>query len=186
MRARRLWDRYRDRALIQPFVAGDDIRVSFMDLGGPFADQLGIERIAKNPSSETGGAFLTMKDNDTLSGARDTEGARGGFGAERAAAFTPRMIDLRGETDARSRRAVARIAEAATRLQRLLNLQDCFSIDFRIDADGEPIFFEFEVCPAVTIYDFQSYLARRGETLGGALANAMQLAFARRNGMEEA
>ena len=33
-RARRIWERYRDRALIQPFVEGDDVRVSFMDLGG--------------------------------------------------------------------------------------------------------------------------------------------------------
>ena len=50
------------------------MRVSFMELGGDFADQLGIERIVKNPASETGGAFLTMKDNETLSGAKDTAG----------------------------------------------------------------------------------------------------------------
>ena len=73
-RAHRIWERYRDRALIQPFVEGDDVRVSFMDLGGEFADQLGVERIVKDPASETGGAFLTMKDNETLSGARDTAG----------------------------------------------------------------------------------------------------------------
>ncbi len=41
------------------------------------------------PASETGGAFLTMKDNETLSGARDASGARGGFGADRPAAFVP-------------------------------------------------------------------------------------------------
>ena len=111
-RARRIWERYRDRALIQPFVEGDDVRVSFMDLGGEFADQLGVERIVKDPASETGGAFLTMKDNETLSGARDTAGGRGGFGATRAAAFTPRMIDLRDETSERSRRAVARILDS--------------------------------------------------------------------------
>ncbi|MBV9286814.1 MAG: D-alanine:D-lactate ligase-like protein, partial [Hyphomicrobiales bacterium] len=84
-RARRIWDRYRDRALVQPFVAGDDVRASFIDCGGAFADQLGIERLVKNPSSETGGAFLTMKDNETLSGAKDTAGARGGFGQRREA-----------------------------------------------------------------------------------------------------
>ena len=95
-RARRIWERYRDRALIQPFVEGDDVRVSFMDLGGEFADQLGVERIVKDAASEAGGAFLTMKDNETLSGARDTAGGRGGFGATRPAAFTPRMVDLRG------------------------------------------------------------------------------------------
>jgi hypothetical protein len=65
-------------------------------------------------------------------------------------------------------------------------LRDCFSIDFRIDAEGLPTFFEFEVCPAVTIYDFQDYLARRGMTLGAALAKAMRIAFARRSVMDEA
>ena len=97
-RSRRIWERYRDRALIQPFVEGDDVRVSFMDLGGEFADQLGVERIVKDAASETGGVFLTMKDNETLSGARDTAGGRGGFGAARPAAFVPRMVDLRART----------------------------------------------------------------------------------------
>ena len=185
-RARRIWERYRDRALIQPFVEGDDVRVSFMDLGGEFADQLGVERIVKDAASEAGGAFLTMKDNETLSGARDTAGGRGGFGATRPAAFTPRMVDLRAEEGERSRRAVARILDFSARLSRLLGLRDYFSIDFRIDADGRPTFFEFEVCPAVTIYDFQNYLARRGVTLGAALAKAMRIAFARRRAIEEA
>jgi D-alanine-D-alanine ligase len=127
-----------------------------------------------------------MKDNETLSGAKDTAGARGGFGEQRKAAFIPRMIDLRAETDERSRRGVSRITEAAGRLQGLLGLCDYFSIDFRIGDDGGPTFFEFEVCPAVTIYDFQSYLARRGETLGSALAKSMRQAFARRLLMNEA
>jgi D-alanine-D-alanine ligase len=186
-RARRIWERYRDRALIQPFVEGDDVRVSFMDLGGEFADQLGVERITKDPGSETGGAFLTMKDNETLSGARDTAGGRGGFGAMRAAAFTPRMVDLRDEASERSRRAVARILDFSARLVRLIGLRDVFSIDFRIDPDGQPTFFEFEVCPGVTIYDFQNYLRqRRGLSLGGALAKALHVAYARRLAVDEA
>ena len=78
-RARRIWDRYRDRALIQPFIEGDDVRASFIDCGGSFCDQIGVEQIARNSESETGGAFLTMKDNETLSGARDRFGARGGI-----------------------------------------------------------------------------------------------------------
>ncbi len=179
-RARRIWARYRDRALIQPFVDGDDVRVSFMDLGGEFADQLGVEQIVKDPASEAGGAFLTMKDNETLSGARDTAGGRGGFGASRPAAFTPRMVDLRADGNERSRQAVARILEFSSRLVRLLSLRDVFSIDFRIDGHGQPTFLEFEVCPGVTIYDFQSYLAGRGFTLGAALAKSMRLAFPRR------
>jgi D-alanine-D-alanine ligase-like ATP-grasp enzyme len=185
-RAMRIQDRYGDRALIQPFVEGDDVRVSFMELGGDFADQLGVERIVKNPASEAGGAYLTMKDNETLSGAKDTAGTRGGFGLEHKAAFVPRMADLRGARDERSRQAVAGIIELSAKLARLVGLRDCFSIDFRIDATGRPTFFEFEVCPAVTIYDFQNYLARRGVTLGAALAKAMRIAFERRRGLGEA
>ncbi len=185
-RARRIWDRYRDRAVIQPFVEGDDVRASFIDCGSSFADQIGVERIARNPASETGGAFLTMKDNETLSGAKDTLGARGGFGALRPSAFVPHMIDLRRQDDGRSRRAVEAVLDGAARLSRLVGLRDCFSIDFRIGADGSPTFFEFEVCPAVTIYDFQNYLSGRGLTLGEALARAMRLAFLRRGAISEA
>ncbi len=185
-RARRIFDRYRDRALIQPFVEGDDVRASFMDCGGAFADQLGVERIAKNPVSETGGAFLTMRDNETLSGAKDTSGGRGGFGELRPAAFVPSMVDLRRQDDERSRRALEAILDHSARLARLVGLSDCFSIDFRIDASGRPTFFEFEVSPAVTIYDFQNYLAGHGLTLGAALAKAMRLAFARRMAATEA
>ena len=128
-----------------------------------------------------------MKDNETLSGARDTAGGRGGFGASRKAAFVPRMVDLRGENDERSRRAVALILDYSARLARLVGLRDLFSIDFRIDADGRPTFFEFEVCPGVTIYDFQNYLrSRRGVTLGEALAKAMRVACGRRGAIGEA
>lgn len=186
-RALRIWRRYHDRALIQPFVSGDDVRVSFMDTGGEFGDQLGVEQLSKDPASETGGAFMTMKDNETLSGARDTSGTRGGFGADRAAAFVPRMINLRQSSDPRSRRAVAEILGMSDRLARLLGLRDYFSLDFRIDSDGRPTFFEFEVCPGVTIYDFQNYLASvHGLSLGEALARAFKTAFDRRRALGEA
>jgi hypothetical protein len=185
--ARRLWDRYRDRAVVQPFVEGDDVRVSFMDTGAEFVDQLGVAQLAKHPRSETGGAFMTMKDNETLSGAKDLRGGRGGFGLAHAAAFTPQMIDLRSAQDSRSRRAVAAISAQAERLARLVGLTDYFSMDFRIDAAGEPTFFEFEVCPAVTIYDFQTYLRSvHGLSLGAALARSMRLAHSRRLSMQEA
>ena len=180
-RAARLWGRYRDRAVVQPYVAGDDVRVSFMDTGLEMRAQLGLFRLARDAGSETGGDFMTMKDNETLSGARDTTGTRGGFGQAREAAFVPGMTDLRGDPSAPV------IVGAALRLVRLLGLADCFSMDFRIGADGRPVFFEFEVCPAVTIYDFQTYLQGvHGLTLGAALAKSFRLAHARAGGMAEA
>ena len=130
---------------------------------------------------------MTMKDNETLSGARDVSGTRGGFGAGREAAFTPKMINLRRATDQRSKRAVNEILAMASRLTRVLGLSDCFSLDFRIDSEGRPTFFEFEICPGVTIYDFQNYLVTmHGLGLGEALAKAFQLAFARRRSIGEA
>ena len=97
------------------------------------------------------------------------------------------MVDLRGDESERARQAVAGILlDSSVRLSRLVGLRDYFSIDFRIDADGRPAFFEFEVCPGVTIYDYQNYLSRRGVTFGAALAKAMRIAFARRRAIEEA
>lgn len=182
----RLWERYRDRAVVQPFVAGDDVRVSFMDTGGAFRDQLGIFRLAKDERSETGGAFMTMKDNETLSGAKDTSGTRGGFGATREAAFVPAMLDLRADSSAAA--VVDAIGRAAISLYKLISLADCFSMDFRIDSrTGQPVCLEFEVCPAVTIYDFQSYLRGvHGLTLGAALTKSFRLAHRRAGGMGEA
>ncbi len=185
--ARRIAGRYGDRALVQPFVEGDDVRVSVMDLGRPFAEQLGIFRLVKDESSETGGAFMTMHDNATLSGAKDTAGGRGLFGEARAAAFVPRMADVRRDPDFAARQAAATIEEGTTRLARLLGLRDYWSMDFRVDAVGRPVFFEFEVCPAVTIYDFSEYLeAVHGLPLGLALARSMRLAFGRRRERAEA
>jgi D-alanine-D-alanine ligase len=73
------------------------------------------------------------------------------------------------------------------RLARLIGLRDYFSMDFRIDEEGKPTFFEFEVCPGVTIYDFQNYLATaHGLGLGEALARAFVLAFERSRAIGEA
>ena len=169
-RAARLWTRYADRALVQPFVAGADVRVSFLDLGGTLRDQLGIYRLHTDAAGETAGAFMTMQDNATLSG----------LSADRA--FVPRMEDLRA-AGAPAAAAVAAIEDAAERLARLLGLTDCFSMDFRLDAAGQPVFLEFEVCPAVTIHDFAAYLhGTHATTLGPALARAMRLAHARHGG----
>ena len=155
--------------------------------GTQLEGQTGVARLRKDTASETGGAFMTMQDNATLSGASDTAGGRGAFGRERQAAFVPTMDDLRVAEDRQARQGVAAILDQSRRLARLLPLQDYWSMDFRLDTDGRPTFFEFETCPAVTIYDFQHYLRSvHGLALGPALARSLRQAFARRGNRSEA
>jgi D-alanine-D-alanine ligase len=178
-RSERIWRRYGDAAVVQPFIPGDDVRVSFMRTrGGQFSEAFGIYRLLKDSNSETGGDFMTMKDNETLSGAKDTDGTRGPFGATRKAAFVPTMQDLRAEPAAAD--LVGQIENAAIFVAQVVGLGDYFSMDFRIDSrDGKPVFLEFEVCPAVTIYDFQTYLSgTHGLSLGEALLRSFRVAHA--------
>jgi D-alanine-D-alanine ligase len=149
-----------------------------MDLGRPLASSLGIGRLRKNPASETGGAFLTMRDNASLSGSRDTDGTATKFGAGQAIAFVPKLDDLRA--DPAGAAAVADIERMVARAVALFGLTDYFSVDFRLGDDGLAYFLEFEVCPAVTIFDFQTYLKTAyGLGLGPALAQSVARAARR-------
>ncbi len=176
--SRRLWRLYRDRALVQRYLPGDDVRVSFMDVGSDGAGTLGIAQLLKHPDSETGGEFMTARDNASLSGSRDTGGTVGAFGQRQRIAFVPRLSDLRraaGEGDGGAAGIVDAVGRAVPRIVELFGLADYFSVDFRVAA-GAPHFLEFEVCPAVTIYDFQTYLR---DAYGLALPAALVAAFRR-------
>ena len=176
--AERIEQRYCDRAVIQRFVPGYDVRVSFMDTGGPLLASLGLSRMVKDNRSETGGDFLTMRDNASLSGSRDTHGTVGGFGAKQAIAFTPMLQNLRA--DAAAADVVSEIENMVARAVALFDLRDLWSFDFRVSEAGEPFFLEFEVCPAVTIYDFQTYLGTvQHMSLGEALAQGARRAAGR-------
>lgn len=177
--SRRIFERYRDDAVVQAYIPGYDVRVSFMDAGPtPEAARLGVYRLAGVEAGETGGAFMTMQDNWTLSASRsdDEKDVASPFG--KPLAFRPRMEDLRRQPSAGPQ--VAAIEAAVGQVQRLFDLRDYFSFDFRVGDDGRVYFLEFEVCPAVTIYDFQAYLeSSYAIDLPGALRTAVQRAFAR-------
>jgi D-alanine-D-alanine ligase len=160
--ARRVHARYGDHALIQGYVPGRDVRVSCMDLGGPGPPPFGVYEVATGTAT----GFPTLGDSrrlTTLKAAGDADGI---------------AVPLR---NLRDDPAAGRIEEAARRVARALSLRDYFSFDFRVDETGVPWFLEFEVCPAVTIYDFLTYLRdAHGTDLPGALARAAPLAHARR------
>ncbi len=147
---------------------------------GKLEASLGIARLGQDPGSETGGAFMTMRDNASLSGSRDTEGGRTGFGEGQQRAFIPQLTDLRAEAGPAAARIVAAAEALVPRLAEIFGLRDYFSVDLRADEDGDVRILEFETCPAVTIYDFQTYLRdAHGLSLGAALARSLALAHRR-------
>ena len=135
--------------------------------------------MVKDSRSETGGDFLTMRDNASLSGSRDTHGAVGGFGAKQAIAFTPTLQNLRrcrcGGCGCRLRnRGHGRARRRALRPARSLVLR------LPRQRSRRGFFLELEVCPAVTIYDFQTYLGTvQHMSLGEALAQGARRAAGR-------
>lgn len=158
---RRIHARYGDRALIQAFVPGRDVRVSFMDLGGP-APPLGLYGV--DMGAERG--FPTLADSLRVVGMR-------------AAGMALKVENLRADPALAA--SVEGLEDAVRWIVRVVPLRDYFSLDFRLDADGRPWFLELEVCPAVTIYDFLTYLRDAYATdLAGALLRAAPLAYARR------
>jgi D-alanine-D-alanine ligase-like ATP-grasp enzyme len=170
--SRRIGERYRDRALIQPYLSGFDVRVSFMATHPEDATcrRLGLFRVDVSRGGEAGSAFPTLEDSLTLSRLRDP-------GAE-AAGVDARLTDL--EADGTAGPLGDEIRRMVERMALLMDLRDYFSFDVRVDAAGRPWFLELEVCPAVTIYDFRRYLqAKHGLDLPEALARAVPLAHAR-------
>lgn len=152
-RARRIWARYRDRALIQPYVDGHDVRVSFLDVGD------GRLRPAAYRILMPGRGFPTLADSRCITRLRAADGVA--LEVERVA--HPGLLD------------------AAQRLARVLELRDYWSIDFRLGSDGRAWFLELEVCPAVTIYDFLTYLRDVHDCgLPQAIARATPAAWQRR------
>jgi D-alanine-D-alanine ligase len=154
-----IWARYGDRALIQPYLGGEDVRVSCMDLGRK-EQPLGIQRVATSAAD----GFPTLADSRRMTQLA-APGEREGLSI---------AVETLEGADALA------IELAARRLERALPLRDCWSIDFRL-VDGVAWFLELETAPAVTIYDFRTYLRTSyGLDLPEALAEAAPAAFARR------
>lgn len=155
--SRRIWRRYRDRALVQPYVRGRDVRVSFMDLGVG-TSPLGIHVVDAGKRG-----FPTLEDSRRITAMRAADGR------------SLKVDSLVGTADG------GRIEVAARHLARVAGLEDYWSMDFRLGEDGTPRFLELEVCPAVTIYDFLTYLREsHGQDLPGAIAMAVSTAWQRR------
>ncbi|PWK63175.1 D-alanine:D-lactate ligase-like protein [Aminobacter sp. AP02] len=159
---RRVFDAYRDDVIVQPYVAGRNVRASFLAVdidAGPQA--LGIVFV------DSGGDFQTMADSMALYGETGSAARAEGRYAE------PELVAV----GSLQPRAAEKIRQIAARLTTGLGLRDVFSLDFRVEADDTVYLIEFEVCPGLPCFDFRDY-CRTEWRLG--LADAMAETAARR------
>lgn len=154
--SRRIFEAYRDDAVVQAYVPGRNVRASFLavelDAG---TDALGVFVV------ESGADFQTMQDSLALYG--DT-----GMQAKDAGAYVePQLVPVAAQQPGAHRR----IRAIAGALMATLGLRDVFSIDLRVEPDDTVHLIEFEVCPGLPCFDFRDYCRTQwGMTLADAMA----------------
>jgi D-alanine-D-alanine ligase len=145
--SRRIFSAYGDDAVVQPYVGGRNVRVSYLavDPDQPLLDALGIYFV------DSGGDFQTMEDSLALYGDTGTAAKSEGRYSE------PQLVPVASTQPA----ADASIRELAVRLVKGLGLRDVFSLDLRVEADDMIHLIEFEVCPGLPCFDFRAYCRER-------------------------
>lgn len=163
--SRRVYAAYRDDVVVQPYVAGRNVRASFLGLEPDTgAEALGIVFV------DSGGDFQTMADSMALYG--DT-----GEAAKAAGLYSEPVLEAVADAQPAAAATIRRMAE---RLVSGLGLRDVFSIDFRVEADDHVHLIEFEVCPGLPCFDFRAYCRQQwGMTLTDAMAETATNRFKR-------
>ncbi|RWH55633.1 MAG: D-alanine:D-lactate ligase-like protein [Mesorhizobium sp.] len=153
--SRRVFAAYRDDVVVQPYVAGRNVRASYLGLKPDTGvEALGIAFV------DSGGDFQTMADSLALYGGTGEAAREAGTYAE------PELLPVAASQP----RADAKIRRIAQSLMTGLGLRDVFSIDFRVEADDSVHLIEFEVCPGLPCFDFRAYCRTQWEM---GLADAM-------------
>ncbi|WP_217578370.1 D-alanine:D-lactate ligase-like protein [Mesorhizobium sp. GbtcB19] len=153
--SRRVFAHYRDDVVVQPYVAGRNVRASFLGL----KKETGVEALGIF-FVDSGGDFQTMADSMALYG--DT-----GQAAKDAGTYAEPELEPVGASQPEADRKIRAIAQ---KLIVGLGLRDVFSVDFRVEADDTVHLIEFEVCPGLPCFDFRDYCRKQW---GLSLADAM-------------
>lgn len=155
--SRRIYSAYRDDAIIQTYVEGQNVRASFLAVNRhDTIDRLGLDFVG------SGSDFQTMADSMAIYG--ETGEMARQSGAYREPLLTPVGASLP--------QADAAIRSMAGRMIAALGLRDVFSLDLRV-APGLIHLIEFEVCPGLPCFDFRGYCgAEFGLNLAEAIASA--------------
>lgn len=160
--SRRIFEAYRDDAIVQPYVTGRNVRLSFLEAEtGAGAEAFGMSFV------DAGGDFQTMQDSLALYGKTGAEARARGNYAE------PDLLPVAASQPA----AADKIKAIALRCMRTLGLRDVFSMDFRVEPDDTVHLIEFEVCPGLPCFDFRAYCREHWKL---DLADAMAVAAAGR------
>lgn len=154
--SRRIFDAYRDDAIVQPYVSGRNVRASFLAVRpGAGPEALGACFV------DSGSDFQTMADSLALYGETSSAAKTEGRYAE------PDLASV-GSLQPQADQAIRGIA---ARLMTALGLRDVFSLDFRVEEDGTVHLIEFEVCPGLPCFDFRFYCRREWDmSLAEAIA----------------
>ncbi|TIQ30445.1 MAG: D-alanine:D-lactate ligase-like protein [Mesorhizobium sp.] len=153
--SRRVFAHYRDDVVVQPYVAGRNVRASFLGL----KQETGVEALGV-AFVESGADFQTMADSMALYG--DT-----GQAARDAGIYAEPELEPVATSQPAADRAIRVLAQ---KLIAGLGLRDVFSVDLRVEADDTVHLIEFEVCPGLPCFDFRDYCRRQW---GLSLADAM-------------
>lgn len=152
---RRVFSHYRDDVVVQPYVAGRNVRASFLGL----TPETGVEALGVF-FVDSGGDFQTMADSMALYG-ETGQAARG------AGTYVEPELEQVGASQPESDRKIRAIVQ---KLINGLGVRDVFSVDFRVEADDTVHLIEFEVCPGLPCFDFRDYCRKQW---GMSLADAM-------------
>ena len=162
--SRRIFEAYRDDAVVQPYVPGRNVRASYLAVEA----DAGLDALA-SVFVESGADFQTMDDSLALYGET-------GDAAKASGAYVEPVLQQVGSSQPA---AEAKIRAVAARLVEGLGLHDVFSMDFRVEPDDNIHLIEFEVCPGLPCFDFRDYLRRRWNmTLAEAIAATAAARFA--------
>ncbi|MFC3326727.1 D-alanine:D-lactate ligase-like protein [Mesorhizobium cantuariense] len=153
--SRRVFAAYRDDVVVQPYVAGRNVRASFLGV----TPEAGVEALGI-AFVDSGADFQTMADSLALYGETGEAAKAAGLYVE------PELVAV-GDVQPAADAGIRAIAE---RLMSGLGLRDVFSVDCRVEADDTVHLIEFEVCPGLPCFDFRAYCRSQW---GAELADAM-------------
>lgn len=159
--ARSLGARLRDRMIVQEFVDGIEVRLTYINCRKNSAPYFGFHLVDDNNSAP---AFISFRDRSTR---YET---------------SPDFIEWTGCSDSVRRRAVSEMEQVVRTLSDHIRLKDYFALDFRIDRDGKPYLIDFNSGAFLCGRELDNYTRKAFDLpLSVALLEAIKNSFQRQD-----